>query len=118
MIKYNLHLYIYVGVNTVCPIDIVVTLAYEVRHCVFSTSSSRLLSLLLVWMPTGTLDLHVNCLNYIELYNILFTYKNNQSMKMLLMTTDTNPNLQYIFIFSNFKVILNLWLNSNSKIRK
>ena len=84
----------------------------------FSTSSSRSLSLLLVWMPTGTLDLHVNCRNYIELHNILFTYKNNPSLETLLMTADTNPNLQYIFAFSNFKVILNLWLNSNSKIRK
>ena len=84
----------------------------------FSTSSSRSLSLLLVWMPTGTLDLHVNYRNYIELHNILFTYKNNQSLEMLLMTADTNPNLQYIFAFSNFRVILNLWLNSNSKIRK
>ena len=94
MIKYNLHTYIYVGVNTVCPIDIVVTLAYvSLRHCVFSASSSRSLSLLLVWMPTGILDLHDDCRNYIELHNILFTYKNNQSLETLLMTADTNPNL-------------------------
>ena len=68
----------------------------------FSTSSSRSLSLLLVWMPTGTLDLHVDCQNYIELHNIL--YKNNQSLETLLVTADTNPNIQYIFAFSNFKV--------------
>ena len=68
----------------------------------FSTSSSRSLSLLLVWMPTGTLDLHVNCRNYIELHNILFTYKNNQSLEMLLMTADTDPNLHNIF--SHFQI--------------
>ena len=84
----------------------------------FSTSSSRSLSLLLVWMPTGTLDLYFNCRNYIELHNILFTYKNNRSLETLLMTADTNPNLYNVFAFSNFKVIINLWLNSNSKIRK
>ena len=63
----------------------------------FSTSSSRSLSLLLVWMPTGTIDLHVNCRNYIELHNILFTYK--KSIEMLLMTADTNLNLHNIFSY-------------------
>ena len=82
----------------------------------FSTSSSRSLSLLLVWTPNGILDLYFNCQNYIELHNILFTYKNNQSLEILLMTPDTNLNLYNVFTFSNFKVILNLWLNSNLKI--
>ena len=82
----------------------------------FSTSSSRSFSLLLVWMPTGTLDLYFNCRKYIELHNILFTYKNNRSLETLLMIADINPNLYNVFAFSNFKVIINLWLNSNSKI--
>ena len=74
----------------------------------FGTSSSRSSSLLLVWMPTGTLDLYFNCRDYIELHNIIFTYKNNQSLEMLLMTADTNPNLYNFFAFLNFKVIINL----------
>ena len=53
-------------------------------------------------MPTGTLDLPVNCQNYIELHNILFTYKNNQSLEMLLMPADTNLNLHNIF--SHFRI--------------
>ena len=53
-------------------------------------------------MPTGTLDLHVNLRNYIELHNIIFTYKNNQSLERLLMTADTNLNLHNIF--SHFQI--------------
>ena len=107
----------YVGVNIHLPKwHCCYIVRYELRHCMFSTSFSRSLSLLLVWMPSGTLDQHVNCLNYTELHNILFTYKNNHSLEMLLMTTDANLNLHNIFL--NFEVILNLWLNSNSKIQK
>ena len=38
--------------------------------------------LLLVLIPTGTFNLHVNCWNYTELHKILFTLKYDHSLEI------------------------------------